>query len=89
MSQPSITELAARIAANTEKVAKYYAEKGLPLPSFDRNGPTSTVRPDDFAIEMARQSVIYDTNELRILMLGPSDFITGICAYVSLKEGKI
>lgn len=85
MSQPDITELAARIATNTAKVKQYYLDKNLPLPSFAPNGPTKSVRPEnDFEIEMARQSIILDTNELRILMQGPSDYLTGLCAYVRL-----
>lgn len=86
MSQPSITELAARIASNTAKVNQYYVDRGLPLPSFDTNGPTKSVRPEDFEIEMARQAIIFDSNELRILMQGPSEYLTGLCAYVSQEQ---
>lgn len=85
MSQPDITELAARIASNTAKVKQYYLDRSLPLPSFDHNGPTKSIRPEDFEIEIARQSVILDSNELRILMQGPSEYLTGLCAYVSRK----
>lgn len=84
MSQPNITELAARIASNTAKVEKYYRDRNLPLPSFDQNGPTkSLVQPEDVNIEAARQAVIFDCNELRILMQGPSEYVAGLGFYVS------
>lgn len=84
MSQPNITELAARIASNTAKVEKYYRDRNLPLPSFDQNGPTkSLVQPKDVNIEAARQAVIFDCNELRILMQGPSEYVAGLGFYVS------
>ncbi|KAL1871614.1 hypothetical protein Daus18300_004614 [Diaporthe australafricana] len=83
MSQSSITELAARIALNTAKVERYYLDRSLPLPSSDQIGPTKSPRPEDFEIEMARQAVILDSNELRILMQGPSEYLTGLCTYVS------
>lgn len=89
MTQPSITELAARIASNTAKVNKYYLDKGLALPSFDQNGPTGSPRAEDFEIEMARQAVILDANELRTLMQGPSEYLTGLCAYVSVEPSGI
>lgn len=79
-----ITELAARIASNTAKVNKYYLDKNLALPSFDHNGPTkSLIRPDDADIEAARQAVIFDCSELRILMQGPSEYLAGLGFYVS------
>lgn len=84
MSQPDISELAARIASNTAKVKKYYLDRDLPLPSFDRNGPMkSLIPPEDAEIEAARQAVIFDCSELRILMQGPSEYVAGLGFYVS------
>lgn len=84
MSQLEITELAARIASNTAKVKKYYLDRNLPLPSFDHNGPTkSLIRPEDADIEAARQAVIFDCSEMRILMQGPSEYLAGLGFYVS------
>lgn len=86
MSQPDITELAARIASNTAKIKKYYVDRNLPLPSFDQNGPTkSLIKPEDAEIKAARQAVIFDCNELRILMQGPSEYVAGLGFYVSRK----
>lgn len=86
MSQPDITELAARIASNTAKVNKYYIDRNLPLPSFDHNGPTkSLIKPEDADIEVARQAVIFDCSELRILLQGPSEYVAGLGFYVSRK----
>lgn len=79
MSTPNITELAARIAANTAKVHEYCLAQKLPLPSFDQNGPLRSVIPPETApdIEAARQAVIFDCQELRILMQGPAQYLSG------------
>lgn len=82
--QADIAQLAARIATNTEKVNNYYVGKSLPPPSFDHNSPTkSFARPEDADIEAARQAVIFDCAELRILMQGPSEYIAGLGFYAS------
>lgn len=84
MSQSDITELAARIASNTAKVNKYYHDRSLPLPSFDHDGPAkSLVQSEDADVEAARQAVIFDCSELRILMQGPSEYLAGLGFYVS------
>lgn len=86
MPQLDIAELAARIASNTAKVKKYCFDKNLPLPSFDYNGPTkSSINPEDADIEEARQAVMFDCSELRILMQGPSEYLAGLGFYVSQK----
>lgn len=84
MPQAEIDELAARIASHTAKVNGYYLDRDLPLPSFARDGPTkSLVRAEDADVEAARQAVVFDCNELRILMQGPSEYLAGLGFYVS------
>lgn len=83
MSTSLIAELAARIAENTAKVNNYYLSNNLPLPSFDHNGPLKSLVPPqaESDIETARQAVIHDCQELRILMQGPSQYLSNF--YVS------
>lgn len=79
MSGSQIAELSAKIAANTAKVGQYYVDNRIPQPSFDRNAPlTSSVPPEAADIEAARQAVIHDCEELRTLMLGPTEFVADI-----------
>lgn len=82
MSVSQIAQLSARIESNTAKVVQYYIDKQIPLPSFDRNGPlVSMVPPEAEEVEAARQAVIYDCQQLRILMLGPTEYVTE-CGFV-------
>lgn len=78
MTTSQIAELAARISANTTKVNEYYCSKQLPLPSFEEDGPLRSLVPPDLEpeIEAARQAVIFDCQELRILMQGPSQYLS-------------
>lgn len=77
MSGSQIAQLSARIESNTAKFVKYFTDKEIPQPSFDRNGPlVSLVPPEAEEIEAARQAVIYDCQQLRILMLGPTEYVT-------------
>lgn len=80
MSSPSIAELAARIASNTTIVNNFYTQNGLPTPSFDQESPLKPVIPPSSApeIEAARQAVIYDCQELRILMQGPAQYLASL-----------
>ncbi|KAI0379464.1 S-adenosyl-L-methionine-dependent methyltransferase [Hypomontagnella monticulosa] len=77
MSRPSrITELSARIAANTAKVDEYFTTHSLPTPSFDAGAPSESLIPaSEPDIRAARQSVIHDTLELHQLMLGPREHL--------------
>lgn len=76
MATPHIVELANRIAANTAKLNDYLQSKGLPLPSFDQDGPSDSLVPkDQFEVEAARVAIIDDTAELRRLVLGPRDYV--------------
>lgn len=82
MSTSQIADLAARISANTAKVNEYYLVHKLPLPSFEVDGPLGSLIPPGAApeIEAARQAVIFDCQELRILMQGPSQYLSGFAA---------
>lgn len=79
MSTSQIADLAARISANTAKVNEYHLAHKLPLPSFEVDGPLRSLIPPGAApeIEAARQAVIFDCQELRILMQGPSQYLSG------------
>lgn len=71
-----ISELSARIAANTAKVDDYLSSQSLPTPSFDEHANLQSPIPNDESdIEAARQAVIEDTLELRQLMLGPREHL--------------
>lgn len=79
MSTSQIADLAARISANTAKVNEYYLSQNLPLPSFESDAPLRSLIPagTEPEIEAARQAVIFDCQELRILMQGPSQYLSG------------
>lgn len=80
MPTSSIAELAARIATNTTIVDNFYTQNGLPTPSFDQTSPLKPVISPSTApeIEAARQAVIYDCQELRILMQGPAQYLASL-----------
>ena len=71
--QPNMSrmvQLSEKIRSETEKLDAYITATGLPQPSFDVDGP------EDFPklpreLEKARQEVIFATEELRTLALGP------------------
>jgi hypothetical protein len=77
MSTSRIVELSARIAANTAKVNEYLAAHNLPQPTFDADGPlTSLIPSTEPAVASARQQAIHDCQELRQLLLGPTEHLT-------------
>lgn len=80
MSSSSIVELAARIATNTTIVNDFYTQNELPTPSFNQASPLKPVISPSTApeIEAARQAVIYDCQELRILMQGPAQYLASL-----------
>ncbi|KAL9118984.1 MAG: hypothetical protein Q9187_004464 [Circinaria calcarea] len=72
----SIQELALIISSSTSKVNDYYTSKGLPFPSFAVDAPSSSlISPKDEEVEAARNAIIDATLKLRILMLGPRDYL--------------
>lgn len=76
MSNSKIVDLAASIAQNTALVADYFSKHGLPFPSFDIDGPTSSqIPPDAPEIEAARVAIIESMQQLRFLMMGPFDYL--------------
>jgi hypothetical protein len=80
MSDSNIAELAAHIAANTTIVNDFYTQNEQPTPTFDHDAPLKPVIPPGTApeIEAARQAVIYDCQELRILMQGPAQYLASL-----------
>lgn len=77
MPNPRIIELASRIATNTSKLSEYLAANNLPQPSFHLDTPPYGPVPKDAPPEIIdlRQSVLDDTAELQLLMLGPRDYL--------------
>lgn len=88
MSSSSIAELAARIATNTSIVNNFYIQNRLPTPSFDQVSSLKPVFSPSTApeIEAARQAVIFDCQELRILMQGPAQYLASLSVRPSLVE---
>lgn len=89
MSSSRITELSQRIAANTTKVDDYYTSRGLPEPSFAVDAPLTSVIPEsEVEVFKARQAVINDTLELRRLMLGPREHLSGFSVSSGIERDK-
>lgn len=76
MSTSRIVELAQRTVANTTEINDYITANNLPQPSFDVDPPLhSVVPPTELSIGAARQAAIYDCQELRELLLGPTEHL--------------
>lgn len=72
-SQSRIAELATTVAHHTQQVDSYLAEKGLPYPSFESDGPVDLALPPD--IEESRNIVLQASQELNDLLQGPRDLL--------------
>ncbi|KAI0835695.1 putative O-methyltransferase [Hypoxylon sp. FL0890] len=72
-SQSRIAELAATIATHTSRVDTYLAEKGLPHPSFEADGPVDLGLPPD--VEQSRNIVLEASQELNDLLQGPRNIL--------------
>ncbi|PQE04189.1 6-hydroxytryprostatin B O-methyltransferase protein [Rutstroemia sp. NJR-2017a BVV2] len=72
--QSRIVELASNISKNTAMVAKYLESHGIPSPSFKKD----YVEPKDLPTEImaAKQAIVEATEELNVLALGPTAFLT-------------
>ncbi|KAK2030299.1 O-methyltransferase [Colletotrichum zoysiae] len=72
-SSPSrLTQLAKKIASETEKLERYMMENNLPMPTLDPSGPGDFPKlPDD--IQKSRMEIIYATRELEALAHGPRE----------------
>ncbi|KAF7937469.1 uncharacterized protein EAE98_001783 [Botrytis deweyae] len=76
MAQPTITELAAIISANTAKIDNYLSSQGLKPPSFDVAAPTEPLVPSNAPeLEAARSELIDATLMLHDLILGPKEYL--------------
>jgi hypothetical protein len=63
----AIERLASTITANTAKVTDYLRSEHLPFPSFDVDGPTKSLIPQDLHdIEDARHEIIDATSCLAL-----------------------
>jgi hypothetical protein len=76
MAQPSLSELAATISANTAKIENYLRSHDLQSPSFDVDAPPGPlVPPDSPELEAARSELIDATLMLHDLILGPKEYL--------------
>ena len=76
MPGSTIAQLASSIATNIAIVNEFLTSNNLPTPSFDEDGPSRSLIPQDASeIEAARVAVIDDALKLRNLMLGPRDYL--------------
>ncbi|KAI1411891.1 putative O-methyltransferase [Hypoxylon sp. FL1857] len=75
MSSPQsrIAELATTISTHTHRIDSYIAEKGLPHPSFEADGPVDLGLSRD--IDLSRIQVIEATQELNDLLQGPRNIL--------------
>lgn len=68
-AQSRITQLAALVATNTERIDTYLRENELVHPSFDASGPVDLGLPQE--LEMCRRQLLSAAEELQELMQGP------------------
>ncbi|KAF6825300.1 o-methyltransferase [Colletotrichum plurivorum] len=67
-----MSELAKRIASETEKLENYMKEHDLPPPTLDPNGPLDFPKlPEE--IQQSRMEIIFATRELEALVHGPRE----------------
>ncbi|GJC97070.1 O-Methyltransferase [Colletotrichum higginsianum] len=72
LSPSRLTELAKKIALETEKLEKYMQDNSLPMPTLDPSGPGDFPKlPED--IQKSRMEIIYATRELEALAHGPRE----------------
>lgn len=93
VSQPSserITELAGVIAANTAIVSKWLADHGH-APLSNEEGSLSKPPIPEHATEVvqAQEAVVAATQELHMLMKGPSESLLGLCVSQTFPLCKI
>jgi hypothetical protein len=84
-----IVSLARLIASETEKIAAHLSQNDRAFPSFDVDGPsTSLISPEATDVETARLAVIDATQRLRQLILGPKDYILSFQVCQSVLCGR-
>jgi hypothetical protein len=66
--------LASNISKNTAVVAKYFEVHGVPSPSFNKDYVEPKYLPTE--IMAAKQAIVEATEELNVLALGPTAFLT-------------
>lgn len=79
MTQSRIVELTNIIATEAPIVENYFSSHGIPLPSFDVDGPTRVViPPSEQDVLKAHVAVVGATKELHDLMIGPTAMLMAI-----------
>lgn len=71
LSTDRVTELAAIVSRNTERISSYLGQNNLASPSFDIDAPLDW--PE--VLRSARKAVVEATEELKSLMQGPKEAI--------------
>ncbi|KAL8654749.1 MAG: hypothetical protein Q9226_003313 [Calogaya cf. arnoldii] len=74
MIMTRMTELAAIITSNTERMDAHLAHRGLPSPSFEPESPPRALLED--GVIASRQAVLEATDELHALVQGPVELLT-------------
>ena len=73
-SNPSLTELAARISSSATSIDEYLRSKELPNPSFDIDAPIEFPALGEQKIQETRGALLDDCLTLFDLILGPADY---------------
>lgn len=85
LSPSRIVELATTVAQHTQQIDSYLAEKGLPYPSFEANGPADLSLPPH--IEQSRTVALQASQELNDLLQGPRDLLFNHEVRLSTNDG--
>ncbi|KAJ9367330.1 hypothetical protein DTO282F9_7368 [Paecilomyces variotii] len=85
LSPRRIVELATTVAQHTQQIDSYLAEKGLPYPSFEANGPADLSLPPH--IEQSRTVALQASQELNDLFQGPRDLLFNHEVRLSTNDG--
>lgn len=80
----SLVQLAKSILANAQIIEAHISSNNLPQPSFNSDGPKDfPVNTAQTEIHAARHALIDATNELRDLIIGPTDKLRWMIMNVS------
>jgi 6-hydroxytryprostatin B O-methyltransferase len=80
----TLEEFADQIPANAKVISDFLRSNGLPLPSFERDAPTTTIpasAPSE--VRAARQKLMEGALRTFQLALGPSEYLPNLAVGVS------
>ena len=82
-----ITDLAAQIASNTQKIEEYLFSNSLQFPSFEEDGPVTLKLSSE--LQIARAAVLNATAELGALLQSPDELLRPIVWLLSISFPQI